>query len=532
MPSSTSSVAKGERLHTLMNTLVALPTFVAMGYSLSYLGGVLSFSPFYHLFPQLDTSTTTGSLKSHNTLNQGAVNASLNLGALAGCLSCIYLGNRLGRRKTTFLGSAIVVLGTVLMCAAFSLPQLCVGRVLIGIGLGMMSSTVPVWQSESSKTHKRGVHVIIDGVYIALGIAVCAWTTYGFWRADSQSGWKWRIPGIIPGALALVVACSCLFFPESPRWLVLKGRVEDARLVFATVLDRPPSSEEVEEQLVLSAQIIDVAGESASLSMLFKYGREKMLYRLLLAVSAQFYSQMNGAGLITYYSNQLFATIGLDTNTSKILAASSLTFKWLCTFIAFYTVEMAGRRLLFMISGAGMAVCMASLAICGALTSPDRLGPAYAAIAFVFLFVVFLPIGYLGINFLYCQEVISTRYRAPASGISTATHWTSAFVVAFATPFGFNSLGWKYYLIWASLSASIVPVVWLLYPETTGLSMEEVDKVFVETASPLTARRDAVRAGAGAGVGAAKRRAMTAPMSSGPGYNDEKKGTVTEVEKV
>lgn len=128
MPSSTSSVAKGERLHTLMNTLVALPTFVAMGYSLSYLGGVLSFSPFYHLFPQLDTSTTTGSLKSHNTLNQGAVNASLNLGALAGCLSCIYLGNRLGRRKTTFLGSAIVVLGTVLMCAAFSLPQLCVGR--------------------------------------------------------------------------------------------------------------------------------------------------------------------------------------------------------------------------------------------------------------------------------------------------------------------------------------------------------------------------------------------------------------------
>jgi hypothetical protein len=69
--------------------------------------------------------------------------------------------------------------------------------VIIGIGLGIMSSTVPVWQSESSKTHKRGVHVIIDGVYIALGIAVCAWTTYGFWKADTQSGWKWRIPGYV-----------------------------------------------------------------------------------------------------------------------------------------------------------------------------------------------------------------------------------------------------------------------------------------------------------------------------------------------
>lgn len=101
-----------------------------------------------------------------------------------------------------------------------------------------------------------------------------------------------------------------------------------------------------------------------------------------------------------------------------------------------------------------------------------------------------------------------------------------------ATPFGFNSLGWKYYLIWASLSASIVPVVWLVYPETTGLSMEEVDKVFVETASPLTARRDAVRAGAGAGVDASKRRAMTAPMSSGPGDDNEEKGAVTEVERV
>lgn len=120
------------------------------------------------------------------------------------------------------------------------------------------------------------------------------------------------------------------------------------------------------------------------------------------------------------------------------------------------------------------------LAICGSQVSKENLVPAYIAIVFAFVFVAFFPMGFLGVNFLYSQEVITTRYRAPASGISTATHWLSVFVIVLTTPIGFTSLGWKFYLVWAVVAGSIVPAVYFFYPETTGLSVEEIDQVFID----------------------------------------------------
>lgn len=119
---------KGEPLQTLMNFCVVVPVFLAMGFSLSFLGGVTRYKTFYTQFPQINTATTTGTVKSHNSLIQGTTVSSLNLGAALGCLSTMYLGNKLGRRRTVMLGAIIALVGTVLQCSAFSLPQLIVSR--------------------------------------------------------------------------------------------------------------------------------------------------------------------------------------------------------------------------------------------------------------------------------------------------------------------------------------------------------------------------------------------------------------------
>lgn len=119
---------RGEPLQEAMNFCVVSPSFLAMGYSLSYLGGVTSYPSFYRHFSEIDTARTTGSAHRQHSLLQGTTNACLNLGAAGGCLSCIYVGNRLGRRKTVLIGSVVAVVGTVLMCSAFSLAQLNVAR--------------------------------------------------------------------------------------------------------------------------------------------------------------------------------------------------------------------------------------------------------------------------------------------------------------------------------------------------------------------------------------------------------------------
>lgn len=363
----------------------------------------------------------------------------------------------------------------------------------VGSAFGADSTqTVPVWQSECSNTKNRSSHVIVDGIVVSGGFMLAGWITYGFWTTHSEESWSWRIPGIFIGIFALMVLSGVYLFPESPRWLVMKGRTEEAALIFADIHKTSVDSEVVQRDL--SAVIrANEASKHTKWTGLFSYRENKMLWRLFLTVTVQFYTQMNGAGIITAYSSQLFSTIGLGPDLAHIIAGVSLTFKLIMCCIPYFVIERFGRRMLFMVSGAGMAICMFVLAICGSQTTPTHLAPAYVAIVFVFLFLIFLPLAYLGVNFLYCQEVISTRYRAPAGGISTAVLWLTQFVLALTTPLGLQVLSWRYYLIWGCVSATIVPAVYFWYPETTGLSMEELEDIWAVPGGVTSAVREAKR---------------------------------------
>jgi MFS family permease len=149
-------------------------------------------------------------------------------------------------------------------------------------------------------------------------------------------------------------------FPESPRWLALQNRYDEARDIFAIIEHMDPNDERVALDLEAVIRANDMLAEAPSFLSLFVYGKQKTLWRLILAVSCQFFTQMNGAGIITYYSKQLFENIGLSANLSGILSSTSLTFKFICCFIAFLTIEVAGRKRLFLISMSGMSMCMVS----------------------------------------------------------------------------------------------------------------------------------------------------------------------------
>jgi hypothetical protein len=239
----------------------------------------------------------------------------------------------------------------------------------------MMSSTVPVWQSETSKVHKRGHHVIVDGICIAGGIAMASWLTFGFSKAETTSSWNWRLPAYVPflqpfkkelinsmttGILAIVVMIFTFMFPESPRWLALQGRMEEARQVIAVIDDVEPDSPHVDFIIASITSMNEIAGEKASFFSLFKYGKEKIVYRLLIASATQLFSQMSGSALITYYAETLFTAVGLSHDLSKILGATDLTFKFICCAIPFFLIERAGRRKLLIIAASGMSTCMVS----------------------------------------------------------------------------------------------------------------------------------------------------------------------------
>lgn len=117
-------------------------------------------------FPEIDTTNTTGAVKSHNATIQGVVVATFVLGAMTGCLACMWIGDLLGRRKNIFMAACLTLVGEALCSSSFGLAQFIIGRTIIGLGIGVLSATVPVWQAECSSAANRGKHVVLDGLFM------------------------------------------------------------------------------------------------------------------------------------------------------------------------------------------------------------------------------------------------------------------------------------------------------------------------------------------------------------------------------
>lgn len=179
------------------------------------MGGLLTLPSFVEVFPEINVDAAPADQKTHVSTIQGISVASYNVGCFCGAIACIWIGDILGRRKTIFTGSAIMIVGAALQASAFGLPQFIVGRIITGMGNGLNTSTVPTWQSECSKSHRRGQLVMIEGALITGGICISYWLDFGMSFVDNQA--SWRFPIAFQGVFAIIIVCFILELPESPR---------------------------------------------------------------------------------------------------------------------------------------------------------------------------------------------------------------------------------------------------------------------------------------------------------------------------
>lgn len=475
---------RGKTLRLAQALLIVAPAFIIFGYNQSGLGPLVTLQSWVEVFPEIDTINTEGAAKAKNSTGSGAVIASFQLGALIGALSCTALGDRLGRRKTIFLGAVLTIIGQLLQTSAYGLPQFVVGRIILGLGVGQLSVTVPVWQSECTSAKHRGQHVIVDGICICLGYVLCNWIDFGLSKIDGSL--QWRIPLAISFFFSIVLLLSVFLLPESPRWLVSVGRVEEATDSLAAYKGLPSDDEAIRVEISGIETSLEVSVDSASLRDIFntkKPDDERLLYRFCLCVALQFFQQMCGGNLISTYVSTIFEeNLHMTSDLARILSSCAMTWKFLCSFIAFIAIDRLGRRKIFMISGAGMSVCMIVLAITNSFGKNHT--SSIVSAVFIFLFNSFYPVGFLGGNFLYCTEVAPMRLRVAMSAISTANHWLWNFVVVMITPVALNTIGYRYYIVYAVISAFIPISVYLFYPETMNRNLEALNHVFRDAPSP------------------------------------------------
>uniref|UniRef100_A0A060T5U5 ARAD1B10296p n=1 Tax=Blastobotrys adeninivorans TaxID=409370 RepID=A0A060T5U5_BLAAD len=456
--------------------------FLLFGYDQGVMGGLLTLDTFLETFPDMTTETL------HQSIIQGTCVAIYEIGCMMGALSTLYFGDKYGRRKMIFSGSIIMTVGAILQCAAYHLGQLVVGRVVTGIGNGLITATVPMWQSECAKPEMRGLLVMIEGALITCGIMISYWVDYGMSFVTSDA--NWRFPLAFQIVFAIIIITFVLDLPESPRWLIKKSRIEEARAVFAALDDHPLDSPTIQYQI---DEIIDSLTEEtatkAALGKLFTYGKERHFHRLNLAFWNQCFQQISGINLITYYAATIYQdSLGMTGRLPLLLAACNGTEYFLASWIPFWTIERIGRRKLMLFGAAGQSATMAILTATvwdGVNRVPKNSASGVAAAVFLFVFNTFFAIGWLGMTWLYPAEIVSLEIRAPANGISTASNWIFNFLVVMITPIAFHNIKYYTYTIFAVINALIFVATYIFFPETKGRSLEEMDKIF-EQSNPKT----------------------------------------------
>ncbi|TKA77978.1 hypothetical protein B0A49_02438 [Cryomyces minteri] len=425
----------------------------------------------------------------NNTSLVGTVTALYDIGCFFGAIAAFSLGEPLGRKKTILLGTTIMSIGAILQISAFSVAQMIVGRIVAGIGNGINTATAPVWQGETSKAAWRGKLIVIEIIMNIAGFSLSNWMTYGFSFVPGPI--SWRFPLAFQFIFIFILYGTVPWLPESPRWLIARGRVDEANQILADL-----EASDIHDPYVIT--------ESKEIQWAVEYERENSVRwrdllrgktgnqggtctvrRLVLGMGTQAMQQLSGINVTSYYlPTVLIESVGLSNSTARLLAACNSVSYLLFSLIGIPNVERWGRRKMMMYAAAGQCFCYLVITVCIRYTeSPGYLHKdeiAKASIAFFFLYYVFFGIGWQGVPWLYPCEVNSLSMRTKGAALGTATNWIFNFMVVEITPIGIESLAWKFYIIWTLFNGAFVPIVYLFYPETADRSLEDLDRLFRE----------------------------------------------------
>ncbi|KAL5357663.1 putative high-affinity hexose transporter [Aspergillus floccosus] len=430
----------------------------------------------------------------------GGIVASFNGGAIIGSIVVSYLSDPLGRRPVMFIGGILAMLGGALQAGAATIAMLIAGRVIAGLAVGLMSSTIPVYCSEVSPPRIRGFLASMQQWMIGLGIVVAQWVGYGC--SLHTGAFTWRFPLALQVVPALILSSGVLFLPESPRWLIEQGRPDEGRHVLARLhLNRTHSNTALidAEFAQITASVADERRCAVRSWHQLLFTRPSWRRRVLLACGIQAFTQCSGTNILQNYNPRLYRSLGLRGSTPLMIQGiwGALAQFWNTVFMLF--VDRVGRRTLLIPSLIGMG---ATMAIEGALgqayddfRGADADGAAVrAAIALFFVFSIFFTALGL-ISWIYPAEIFSTAIRARGSSLATATNWSLNLVFAQCSPIAGSNIGFKYFYCFFAFNWVAAILVWLFYPETAGKSLEEVERVFAtehEIPSALEETKNAV----------------------------------------
>ena len=452
----------------LLNAAITVASgagFLLFGYDQGVFGGILTNNNFLELFDHPSPTV------------QGQIVATYDIGCIFGCILSMFIGDVLGRRRSILIGCSILIVGAVIQTSANGTAQMIVGRIVAGLGNGLNTTAIPIWQVETAKPSHRGALIVFQLVTNIFGISLTNWMNYGFSYLPNSEV-SWRFPLAFQIFFAFLTMFLVLFLPESPRWLILKDRMEEATAITGRLWAKPANDPEVLAEVQMLAENVahEVAEQRVPVREIFHSGKQQTLRRILLGMGTQFMQQIGGTNVVaTYLPVVLTRSFSMSKRLSLILSATVSIWLMIWGAICALFIDNVGRKKLMTYGAFFESICFAMVAAGLAVGSKAML---IVAVVFIYLYYTFYGLSFLSIPFMYPAEINSQRMRNIGTSLSTMTNWCLCYVVVCVTPPGIANLGWRYYLIYAITNMCFVPLVHFFYVETAQLSLEEIDRVF------------------------------------------------------
>ncbi|KAF5189803.1 Polyol transporter [Thalictrum thalictroides] len=417
----------------------------------------------------------------------------LSLCALVGSLTAGRVSDWIGRRYTIVLASSIFFVGSVLMGYAPFYSILLAGRCIAGVGVGYALMIAPVYSAEISAPLSRGFLTSLPALCISLGVLLGYISNYVFAKLTLKLGWRMMLG--IAAVPSLALAIGVLKMPESPRWLVMQGRLKDANEVLLQICN---SKEEAKLRLreIKSAVGIDECCTDDTVKLSKKTHGEGVWKELLLrptpsvrrillaAIGIHFFEHTTGIDAVVLYSPTIFKKAGVTSKDKLLLATIGVGFtKTLFTLVATFFLDKVGRRRLLLTSIGGMIVALAALG--SGLTTvehhfKEKLTWALGlSICSVYTFAAFYSIGLSPITWVYSSEIFPLKLRAQGVSIGVAVNraMNATVSMSFISLYKAITIGGAFYLF-----TVISILAWIFFyfflPETKGRSLEEIEIIF------------------------------------------------------
>lgn len=393
------------------------------------------------------------------------------------------------------LFTLIFIIGAILQTVAEGPPHglglIYAGRVIAGAGIGGISSVAPAFVSECSPKEVRGRITGLFQIMVAIGVMISYFVNYGIGVHIQNSVMIWRVPfglQLVPGG---IMALGILTIKESPRWLASVGRNQEAITNLAYLRKESESSPAViHEMAEIEAAIMEERQARQDLGWKEAFFGKGNFIRFFIAFFIFLLQQWAGQNSVNYYAPQIFEAIGYTGRRSSLLASGIYgVVKVVATAIfIFWGVETLGRKLSLFISAVGMGTLFY---IIGAILkthppppvvngqAPPSPPPASQAMAgMLYIYVVFYSMGWGPLPWVYVADIFPTRTRHYGLAVASASQWLWNFVVSKVTPQMKTNLGWKLFIMFATVNIGAMAPFSLLIPETKNRSLEEMDIIF------------------------------------------------------